>query len=1367
LKQTDIDDQHHFYFPRRLHYQCDDGQSSQIEDVALLTLAGPRILLGEPGMGKTELIQQLGRTIDVEPITAVRFMHSKNPLVFLQPDKPLLIDALDEAMARKEGDAIDAILAQLEAMDCPNFILSCRAREWQSRTQSNLKILYGREPIICTLEPLSRVEAKSFLESRYPTVDCDAVLGHLDSKNLADLYGNPLTLGLMGRVAANSEQLPQTRAGLFERVSCILWAEHDPDRHDMPLGQLTESEALNSAGAMCAALLFSGRETFTIAGASHATSDDIRISEIKCLPDAENAPSIFASKLFKSAGTGRALPFHKVVAEFLAARWLGHRANSPRLQRRLLAQLNGSGSVPASLRGLHAWLAFHSAAMAEQVISADPYGVVRYGEADNLTPRQAECMFNALGRLPETDPYFRANDWETHPIAGLMIPSLRDKIDGIIASPNSNNHLRSLFIEGVQGTPLATELAPTLENIMRSRERFYSERSDSAMALMPLRDVSWCLTTIEQLRCMGDEDSTRLAMNLIRKTGVENVSDQIIVETVFAEMGLTLCAVPKMSDRRSSTMRYYGHIPDQISRARIPSLLDLITLFASAFMRQYEWQHDNELADLISKMLLRLLDDNALTGADAPRMWRWLSQIEQANRYRREAKKELARHLTQKVALRRAIQDYAIGHARTDQTIWVLEGKLSHRMVGIGRHLSDIAYHLSQLADSDNQDERIRDDWKDFLQLARRPDGLAPEVKTQAVRFVRNDSELETFLHNIEHPEMPEWERKQQIRSENEARVREAKFATYRQSFTDNRESLRAGEIGYIFNPAKCYLGLLYEIDSEQPPIDRVKEWLGSELCDDVLVGLEAVLHRTDLPTSEDIAASAVKETTYKFTYPIIAAFLHRHHKGIGIADLSDEICWIGLLLFQPDRVWGNGNEAQSIRELLEKRVFCEPRFRERFARMQIQPYLSARHNHAPGLYKLKNEPEWHEVGGALAAEWLQTYPNLPENVELELIDCLISAGKHDLLRGIAQQRNKGVFRSFEHMLAWAAVDVAVRFDDVASELQDIGQHNPEFIWYLRNRILPEHRGRMLPLSISQREWIISQFRQQWPYATLNGQGTGDTNPYDATNFLRSLINALADDVTSGASDAMRHLSNQPRDSYTDLIQHMAAQQNQKRAETAFEPLSAQALAALLSDEQPANIDDLKHLVLEEIAVAQAKLRGEDIDQLRDFWTDAGIPRDENRCRDRLAAIIGPELNRYDVQRITEADMPNNKRVDLAFSRGEMQLPTEIKGQWHDEVWDAASHQLDELYLIDWRSQQRGIYCVLWFGEQPSKTGRRLKPHPDGLASPATPDQMRAIIVERIPESRRPMIDVVVLDLSVSSAVNLQSSGGVSPIVAA
>jgi hypothetical protein len=128
--------------------------------------------------------------------------------------------------------------------------------------------------------------------------------------------------------------------------------------------------------------------------------------------------------------------------------------------------------------------------------------------------------------------------------------------------------------------------------------------------------------------------------------------------------------------------------------------------------------------------------------------------------------------------------------------------------------------------------------------------------------------------------------------------------------------------------------------------------------------------------------------------------------------------------------------------------------------------------------------------------------------------------------------------------------------------------------------------------------------------------------------------------------------------------------------------------------------------------------------------------------------MIGPELERYDVQRITEADMPNTKRVDLAFARRQLQLPMEVKGQWHPEVWHAATGQLEAKYLVDWRSEQRGIYCVLWFGDLPSKSGRRLKVPPVGLKTPQSADEMRRMLVEQVPEARRALIDVVVLDLT-------------------
>ena len=77
-------------------------------------------------------------------------------------------------------------------------------------------------------------------------------------------------------------------------------------------------------------------------------------------------------------------------------------------------------------------------------------------------------------------------------------------------------------------------------------------------------------------------------------------------------------------------------------------------------------------------------------------------------------------------------------------------------------------------------------------------------------------------------------------------------------------------------------------------------------------------------------------------------------------------------------------------------------------------------------------------------------------------------------------------------------------------------------------------------------------------------------------------------------------------DSYSNHIRHMAAEQRQKRAEEDFSAVTPAQLGDLLADGPPTNIDDLKSLVREEIDVAQKKLLGEDVDQVRDFWTDAG-----------------------------------------------------------------------------------------------------------------------------------------------------------------
>jgi hypothetical protein len=750
--------------------------------------------------------------------------------------------------------------------------------------------------------------------------------------------------------------------------------------------------------------------------------------------------------------------------------------------------------------------------------------------------------------------------------------------------------------------------------------------------------------------------------------------------------------------------------------------------------------------------MVRAIVEHVIGPSDAGALWRWLGALRHLDDYSGNTSENLRAQLDQRDDLRHAIQLHALYVARRRPTIWASDFDLARRMVGLQGRARDVTWFLDRLAGADNKDPMLRQDWCDLMRLGIGRDGFDPDLRAASRKFQRDDAPLEVFVHKIEHPKKPAGARKYERDAAKRAKKKRINIEGNRRYFSANRAALLAGDLGAILQPAKAYLGLFPDLTREQPPAERIAEWLGPNLRDDAMVGLEAVLHRLDLPTPAEIAKGFAEGKMWNYSFAIMAGLLARQRAGNGFGDLLREVRVIGLLLCHNERGMCFDDDLPALQTALEAEVISTAKDREDFARLWIEPSLAASCSHVSGLYTLARDEDWRATGAALAGGWLTNFPNIPENIELQLVECLTRSGAFVVLASIAAARANGVFRNVNHKLAWLAINVLVRFDAVKRDLAGIGARNPDFIWFLRDRLQLERHGSTLPnmppIATAQSKWIISEFRAQWPSAIMVGSSSGDTNPHDATDFLRGLINRMANDTSVEASDALQTLIEEPVDSYTDLIRHIAAGQRQKRAEEDFAPLPPRGLSQLLAEGPPSNIDDLKSLVLEDLAIAQKKLIGSDLDEIRDFWNDAGVPHDENRCRDRLAAMISPELTRYDVQRITEADMPTTKRADLAFARGQLQLPMEVKGQWHPDVWDAATGQLDVQYLTDWRSHQRGIYCVLWFGNLPSKSGRRLKAPPKGLKRPKTVEEMRKMLIGRIPGARRAMIDAVVLDLT-------------------
>ena len=208
----------------------------------------------------------------------------------------------------------------------------------------------------------------------------------------------------------------------------------------------------------------------------------------------------------------------------------------------------------------------------------------------------------------------------------------------------------------------------------------------------------------------------------------------------------------------------------------------------------------------------------------------------------------------------------------------------------------------------------------------------------------------------------------------------------------------------------------------------------------------------------------------------------------------------------------------------------------------------------------------------------------------------------------------------------------------------------------------------------------------------------GDHNPWDATEFIQGQINDLVADLSDLAEALLKSLINaKDLDGYQNHIKHAYVQQMRHRAEANKVLLPISSVKKVLLHGEPTTHDDLQALLMDQLELLQERIRNSSTNDILPYWND-DIPHTENYCRDRIASALNPYLEHYNVSSAhTEGTMPNSNRCDLLITHGLMNLPIEIKGQWHDEIWTAAAEQLQN-YMREYHSNGRGIYLILWFG---------------------------------------------------------------------
>ena len=843
------------YVPRRLFWTDQDNRPHCINDDNLLTsFPCPIVILGEPGMGKTWLMEKLGNSQNCILFRATSFLR--------QPDGPipedarLVIDGLDEVAAMEEGDPLHNVLKKLIACGKPRFVISCRSAEWRGATaRFDIGDEYGHVPKILHLKPFSKKDAVEVLTRQVDHQQAKKAIQDLDSVGLGALFDNPLNLQFVTGVVKKNGNLPETKAELYEHAVISLRLEHNQFQSSNALANLSKDDALDAAGCAMAVMLLTGEASIS---KTQVREGALCLSDLSDLTNIETIKAILKSKIFSpdiindSNDSNLLMPIHRTVAEFLGARWLARevekKGNPSQVARRLLGLISADGGVPASLRGLHAWLPkFSPERLGPKAIDQDPYGVLRYGDGDHLSANQARQIIQGLRQLASFDPYFRYDWWESISVKGLAHPELVEEVRSIIGDAEEPIYLRSLLLDAINGSNIATELRPDLQTIMFDAKREFYEREKACIAIYHINDhkFDWSAELL-RLSNMSDDESTRLAVELIPEIGVKKFNEKQIADAVFAHSGiLNQKSVDSLHQSYGSLIELESNIP----KRRIKALLDELTAIVSPLRDPDKWRdvdHNKgcrKISRFTENIIAKQLQHDP-SSVQPEQLWGWMRTLWSERNSIDQDRRSVCKLIGDNDQLRLGIQRLALFSPGTEDEYYSRHSYLEALCENLSLTNDDARIHLSELVVRCNPAERER--WKWLVSQFRKEDDLIPkDIQAIALPYAADDRELKDLLTKKPKPEkQSDWKKKYKRQMRNQDRRERKNIEKTRAQYTDNIDEVRLGELKWILYPAHAYLGMFGDFRRDTEPSESISEWLGDDIKDAALIGFEAVLFR-------------------------------------------------------------------------------------------------------------------------------------------------------------------------------------------------------------------------------------------------------------------------------------------------------------------------------------------------------------------------------------------------------------------------------------------------------------------------------------------------------------------------------------------
>ena len=1400
------------YVSRTATEYLDPDDSSVPHSHPLSDLRSERayVLLGDPGAGKTTAFKHEAEAVGAQYATAREFVRGDLDGTLNTEDTVLFIDGLDE-MRAGGGDPrspLDRIVVRLRQLAWRRFRLSCRPHDWGLTDADALQsLLDGAALPVLLLDPLDSTGIRDVLSglSEAQTVDTTDFLRQAMDRGLYGLLGNPQLLQLLVRVVAKGKW-PESQAELFEDACRQLVWEQNPEHVDAArrrdASELGTERLLNAAGRLSALFLLT--DARAICRSSMETrNDDLALNEVEG-GDPDALSRVLATKLFTAQAKGRFVPVHAQIAEYLGARFLrnvieGHIGGQGGVpSARVLSLMTGhDGGIVSGLRGLAAWLAALCGEPRKVLVSADPIGVLTYGDVGRFGDDDLATLFRALeGRARQLS----RRAWPMSALGSMIRPSTIKMLRAYITDNDRSDAKQAAVDMLVRGIPRATSAPWARHEHSSPVARPFIEE-----LLHLVRDPTWW----PRVRNAGID----AALHVVEESGEgDDLVDELLQEVKEGQIhdpgnelrGKLLAA---LYPNRIPPEQVWDYVPNTANR----SLIGHDFMFWAKRIEEstpstdlpvlMEGLHDNStrllavlgksrIELLVNRILVRTLDEHGET-TPVSRLSKW---IEVAVRTRSpdgrrrntpESHRLMSWYAAYPAISRACLLEFMKRNAhkeRLHRIAWPYRREVTGDPPppGLAGWCLD---HAIELVDSYAPAAQLLLAWA--FRLQRRDPDFDHWVTCAVVRLQGLPELRDRLAHlaKLLASEADETETGQTKWRDQEAAAapecRRRKKQQYIAHVGKQANSLAAGSCNpaLLDGLARTYFG--FDSGHMAPdPTDALRDSLDSDedLVSATLSGFTRVLERDDLPDLEEVVRLDENGRPSRFALPVLAGLAEGDRTGrggyrkltedgirraVGFYYLSprptvrglrpgwyrraDVPAWYNELVRSHPKVVAEGLVAVH-GSLIRRKMHCEEH-----------------------LASLAWESKYRELARLAAPPLLRAFPTRCTRPQILALRHLLWASVRlmpdELASWVATKLARSGMDVAQRVL-WLGAGMLVSPEQyLAAAMDFIREGKTTRVQHLISFVVPEP-----PLPSFSMEWSTEHLATAvrgigariapWRPPGGNELKAHLMTPADeaatkAQRLLSAWLEGLARQPEAKATDALESLADAPElAAWQEKIRDARDQQVVLRRAHEYQIPTVDQVQHVLRDAEPASAADLCALTVDRLQELADEIRNGNTDDWRQYWNegrrrrgvkpkhgDSWEPKHEDSCRDALLSDLKHVLP-PGVDAQPEGQYAEDKRADIRVAYGGHAIPVEIKKNAHRRLWSAINDQLIDQYVRAPESGGFGVYLVLWFGV------RHTRVVPPTGSFPKTPAALRERLQEQLAPDKRGTIKVVVVDVS-------------------